>query len=118
MLALAIFACDCRVSIAQTAQQPSKPNPQGRVTTQQSVVVEAQLTPEEKEEGELNDVYQPIYKLEEQHNCEEAVDKYQTVVIPMAEKATFNVPKNKFLFLEYRGIGDCDLVAKNFTEVE
>jgi len=108
------------VSIAQTAQknqEPNKRNPQGRVNTQQSVVVEAHLTPEESEEGKINDLYQPIYAMQ-QHDCQGAVEKYRTVVIPAAEQAKFEVPKTKFLFLAYRGIGDCDLASGHFAEAE
>jgi len=95
----------------------SKANPQDRVTSQQSITVEAHLTPEEKEEGELNDLYQPVYS-QQKHDCEGAIEKYITVVIPGAERAKFAVPKNKFLFLAYRGIADCEMELKQYIKAE
>ncbi|MGB6432163.1 MAG: hypothetical protein WBF06_16415 [Candidatus Acidiferrales bacterium] len=74
-------------------------------------------TPEESEEGKLNDAYQPIYAMEEQHDCTAAIDKYQSMIL-LAEQAKFDVPRNKFLYLSYRGIGDCDLTAGRFAEAE
>jgi tetratricopeptide (TPR) repeat protein len=119
-LAFIILFSSSGVSIAQTPQknqESNKPSPQGRVTTQESVVVEAHVTPEESEEGNINDLYQPIYATQ-QHDCPGAVEKYRTVVIPAAEQARFEIPKNKFLFLAYRGIGDCDLASGHFAEAE
>jgi len=74
-------------------------------------------TPEEAEEGRLNDAYQPLYQLEQQHECAGAVEKYKAVIL-LAEQAKFDVPRNKFLYLSYRGIGDCDLSAGQFAEAE
>jgi tetratricopeptide (TPR) repeat protein len=114
------------ISFAQTPSegghllpaQEGKSTPQNRVTSQQSITVEAHLTPEEKEDGNLNDVFQPVDEIQRQHDCKGAIDRYRSVVIPMAEQAKFKVPKNKFLFLAYRGIADCDLELKNFAEAE
>ena len=39
-------------------------------------------------------------------------------MIPLAEKSTFNVPKNKFLFLANRDIGNCYLAQQKFAEAE
>lgn len=78
----------------------------------------AKLTPEEVEEGKLNDVYQEVYNIERNHDCEKAVEKYQTVVIPMADGSKFPVPRNKFLFLAYRGIGYCYLSQERYAEAE
>jgi tetratricopeptide (TPR) repeat protein len=119
-LAFVILFLSRGVSIAQTPlknQEANKPNPQGRVTAQQSVVVEAHITPEESEEGKINDLYQPVYATQQQ-DCQRAVEKYRSVVSPAAEHAKFEIPKNKFLFLAYRGIGDCDLASGNFAEAE
>lgn len=100
------------------ASQSAESKPQNPPKSQQSVVVTAKLTPEEVEEGKINDTYQNVYKLEEQHNCAAAIDQYRAVVIPVAEQAKFDVPRNKFLFLAYRGIGDCDLSSGRFAEAE
>jgi tetratricopeptide (TPR) repeat protein len=83
-----------------------------------SIVVSANSTPEEVEDGKINDAYQSVYKLEEQNDCEGAIGKYRSVVIPLAEQAKFDVSRNKFLYLSYKGIGDCDLSAGRFAEAE
>lgn len=125
-LSLAVLAWGNSLCLAQgratDAQATPSPqgnsNPHNRVTSQQSITVEAHLTPEEKEEVEINEIYQPVYSIQQKHDCKGAVERYRTVVIPMAERAKFKVPKNKFLFLSYRGIGDCDMELKNFVEAE
>jgi len=102
------------------AQTPTAPSakPSSGLTTHQTVVVTANLTPEEKEEGDINEVYQSVDALQRQNRCPEAIEKYRSSVIPMAEKAKFEVPKNKFLFLAYRGIADCYLSQERFAEAE
>jgi tetratricopeptide (TPR) repeat protein len=89
-----------------------------RVTSQQSITVEANLTPEEKEEGNINEVYQTVYSIQRRHDCQVAIEKYLSVVIPAAERAKFSIPKNKFLYLAYRGIADCDMDLKKYGEAE
>jgi tetratricopeptide (TPR) repeat protein len=39
-------------------------------------------------------------------------------VISLAEKSTFNVPKNKFLFLANRDIGNCYMAQRRYEEAE
>jgi tetratricopeptide (TPR) repeat protein len=89
-----------------------------RVTAHDSVVVNAKLTAEEREEGKLNDMFQPVSTLAKNHNCEAAVEKFQSDVIPAAEKAKFAAPRSKFLFLAYRGIADCYLGGHRYAEAE
>jgi tetratricopeptide (TPR) repeat protein len=92
------------------------PPPPGTST---SVEVKAHLSPEEVEEGKLNDVYQPLSELQRNGSCTGAViARYKSEVIVLAEKSSFNVPKNKFLFLANRDIGDCYLDQQNFAEAE
>jgi tetratricopeptide (TPR) repeat protein len=99
-------------SFAQTTP-PAKP------TQHDSVTVVAHLSPEEVEEGKLNDAYQSIAQLERQGDCSpEIIQRYQAEVLPLAEKSTFNVPKNKFLFLAKRDIGSCYLRQQKFPEAE
>jgi hypothetical protein len=125
-LCLAVLSWESTSCLAQghatgtqlTPSPQSKSDPQNRVTSQQSITVEAHLSPEEKEEGEINDVYQPVFSTQQKHDCNGAIEKYRAVVIPMAERAKFDVTRNKFLFLAYRGIGDCDMELKNFAEAE
>ncbi|MGH9406077.1 MAG: hypothetical protein ACRD3D_09630, partial [Terriglobia bacterium] len=84
----------------------------------QSVTVTAKLTPAEVEDGKFNDPYERVYNLQQQHDCMKAIDEYRSIVIPMAEKARFDVPRNKFLFLSYEGVGNCDLYVHSFSDAE
>jgi tetratricopeptide (TPR) repeat protein len=84
-----------------------------------SVEVVAHLSPEEVEEGKLNDEYEQIAQLERKGTCTaEMIHRYQSEVIPLAEKSTFNVPKNKFLFLANRDIGNCYMAQRRYAEAE
>jgi len=79
----------------------------------------AHLSPEEVEDGKLNDAYESIAQLQRKGSCTaEIIQSYQSDVIPLAEKSTFNVPKNKFLFLANRDIGNCYLAQQRFAEAE
>lgn len=106
------------LSIAHATEPQANSDAHNRVSSQQSITVEANSTPEEKEEGDLNDIYQPVSAIQQQHDCQSAIDKYRAVVIPAAERAKFPKPKNKYLYLAYRGIGDCEMNLKNFAEAE
>jgi tetratricopeptide (TPR) repeat protein len=84
-----------------------------------SVEVVAHLSPEEVEEGKLNDVYEQIAQLQRKGTCTtEIIQRYQSEVIPLAEKSTFNVPKSKFLFLANRDIGNCYMAQRRYEEAE
>ncbi len=84
-----------------------------------SVEVVGHLSPEEVEEGKLNDLYESVAQLQRNGSCTtDIIRRYQSEVIPPAEKSTFNVPKNKFLFLANRDIGNCYLAQKKFAEAE
>ena len=84
-----------------------------------SVEVVAHLSPEEVEEGKLNDAYELIAQLQRKGTCTtEIIQRYQSEVIPLAEKSTFNVPKNKFLFLANRDIGNCYMAQRRYEEAE
>jgi tetratricopeptide (TPR) repeat protein len=96
-------------------QSPASPKP----VRHDSVEVVAHLSPEEVEEGKLNDVYGPIAILQGKSTCTpEIIQRYQSEVIPLAEKSALNVSKNKFLFLAYRDIGNCYLAQQKFVEAE
>ena len=96
-------------------QSPASPKP----VRHDSVEVVAHLSPEEVEDGKLNDVYETIAQLQRKGTCTtEIIQRYQSEVIPLAEKSTFNVPKNKFLFLANRDIGNCYLAQQKFAEAE
>ncbi len=83
-----------------------------------SVTVTAQLTPEEKEDWKINEVYQPVFSLEEKGDCDTAIQRYKAEVIPLAEKSNFEVPRNKFLFLANRGIGNCFMKQRQYGQAE
>jgi len=83
-----------------------------------SVTVTVTPTPKETEDGKINDVYQPAFVLEEQGDCDAAIRRYETEVIPLAQRSKLEVPKNKFLFLANRGIGNCYLSQRRYEEAE
>jgi tetratricopeptide (TPR) repeat protein len=84
-----------------------------------SVEVVEHLSQEEVEGGKLNDVYQPVAQLQRNVTCmPDVIQRYKSEVIPPAEKSTFNVPRNKFLFLANRDIGNCYLAQQKFAEAE
>ncbi len=108
-----LLLCTCPAS-AQT-QSPASSKP----VRHDSVEVVAHLSPEEVEEGKLNDVYEQIAQLQRKGTCTtEIIHRYQSEVIPLAEKSTFNVPKNKFLFLANRDIGNCYMAQRRYAEAE
>lgn len=84
-----------------------------------SVEVVEHLSPEEVEEGKLNDSYESVAQLLRKGACTtDIVQRYQSEVILRAEESTFSVPKNKFLFLANRDIGNCYLAQQKFAEAE
>src|SRR5690348_16399579 len=100
---------------AVQTKSPAQP----KVTRHDSVEVVARMSPEEAEEGKLNDLYQSIAELQRQGICtNEVIQRYQSEVIAVAEKSSFNVPKNKFLFLANRDLGNCYMAQQRFAEVE
>ena len=99
-----------------STSKPSVPKP--RVQSHDSVTVSANFTPEEKEEGKINEVYQAIYLVERKGDCDTSIQRYKSEVIPLAAESKFNVPKNKFLFLANRSIGNCYLAQKRYEEAE
>ena len=116
LMALVLISVDSR---AQTpSSQPGKPNSPARVTSQQSVVVDAHLTPEEIEDGQINDIYEPIYKIQEQRDYQKAIEEYRSLVIPMAERSKFAGSRKKFLYLAYSDIGNCEMALGQFKEAE
>jgi tetratricopeptide (TPR) repeat protein len=108
-------------TIAPSQNQPSQTQPSGssKPKRHDSVEVVATVSPEEVAEGTLNDAYQSIAQQQRTGTCTaEIIERYRSEVIPIAEKSTFNVPKNKFLFLANRDIGNCYLAQQNFVEAE
>jgi hypothetical protein len=103
-----------------SAQNPAtQPPDSSKPTRHDSVEVAAKLSPEEVEEGKLNDAYESIAQQQRKGTCTmEIIERYRFEVIPLAEKSAFDVPKNKFLFLANRDIGNCYLAQQKFAEAE
>ncbi len=59
------------------------------MTSHDSITVTAKLTPEEAEEGKINDLYQRIYTVEQKGECETAIERYKSEVIPLAARSQF-----------------------------
>lgn len=90
----------------------------GRATAARQSFVDGRLVSDPIDERRINDVYQEVVKLHLQGDYREAADMYQSVVIPMAEKTPSETIRNKFLFLGYRGLGNCYLAMSRFAEAE
>ncbi len=108
------------MSIASVRAFQQVPLPQSSgLSGHDSITVVEHSSPEEIEEGKLNDIYEATAQLQRKGPCTpEIVQRYQSEVIPAVRKATFNVPKNKFLFLVNRDIGNCYLRQQKFAEAE
>jgi tetratricopeptide (TPR) repeat protein len=110
------------VHMSASAQNPSaqtQSTTSSNTVRHDSVEVVAHLSPEEIEEGRLNDAYEKIAQLQRKGACTtEIIQRYQSEVIPLSEKSTFNVPKNKFLFLANRDIGNCYMAQRHFEQAE
>lgn len=113
------------LSMASMPAFPQIPRPQSqssrssRPGRHDSVEVVAHLSPEEVEDGKLNDVYESVAQLQRRGTCTlNTIQRYESEVIPPAEKSAFNVPRNKFLFLANRDIGNCYLAQQKFAEAE
>ena len=111
--------------LVRTPGFAQNPSPQTQLPTSRkpvrhdSVEVVAHLSPEEVEDGKLNDVYESIAQLQRKGTCTaEIIQRYQSEVIILAEKSIFNVPKNKFLFLAKRDIGNCYMAQQRYVEAE
>ena len=88
---------------APTSAQNPMPQTQSPASSKparhDSVEVVEHLSPEEVEEGKFNDLCESVAQLQRKGTCTtEIIERYQSEVIPPAEKSKFNVPKNKFLF--------------------
>jgi tetratricopeptide (TPR) repeat protein len=99
-------------------QDPTKKLDTPRITATDSIVVGAHLTPEEIEDGKINDVYQPLYHWKQSTDCPKIVELCETKIIPMAENSQFEETKNKFLFLANRDVAGCEMKAGQYEKAE
>lgn len=97
---------------------PEKPATTKRITATDSIVVGAHLTPDEIEDGKINDVYQPIYHWQQPADCPKIVELCETRVIPMAENSKVADTRNKFLYLANRSIAGCEMKSGKYQEAE
>ncbi len=124
LVLVASTAMMARGGIALSQEKPPSQNPAAtgtakpKVTSKQSMTVTATLTPEEVEEGKINDVYDEAEALKRGGNCKTAVEKYEREVIPRAQQSKFYVPRNKFLFLATRDIAECLVKLDRPSEAE
>ena len=81
-------------------------------------MVDARLSSDQMEEGKIKDVYQEVVKIHLRGDYGQAADGYRSLIIPMVERIQSAVTRRKFLFLSYRGLGNCYLGMSRFAEAE
>jgi tetratricopeptide (TPR) repeat protein len=120
---LIVFGLSSGVSLAQNLRNndvlisPNHREALQSVSTSQ-LALDARLSSNEIEQTNLNDAYQEVVKIHLQGDYATAVDKYRSIVIPMAERTQSDATRKKFLFLSYRGLGNCYLAMSRFAEAE
>jgi tetratricopeptide (TPR) repeat protein len=120
---LLVFGVSSGVSLAQNLRNNALPLSPNHTETSQPVsapqsIPGARLSSYELEESKINDAYQQVVRIHLQGDYETAAEKYRSLVIPMAERMQSDVIRRKFLFLSYRGLGNCYLAMTRFTEAE
>ena len=81
-------------------------------------MVGAHLTPEEVEDGKINDAYQPLYHWKKPGDCPQIERLCKTEIIPMAEHSKFELARNKFLYLANRDVAICESRTGRAKEAE
>jgi tetratricopeptide (TPR) repeat protein len=120
---LLVFGVSTGVLLAQNLRTNDLPVSPNHIETSRGVSApqstpEVQLTSVEIEGSRINNVYQQVVRIHLQGDYEAAAEKYRSVVIPMAESAQSDAIRGKFLFLSYRGLGNCYLAMSRFVEAE
>jgi tetratricopeptide (TPR) repeat protein len=120
---LLVFGVSGGVSLAQNLRNNALPVSSDHTETSQPIsapqsIPGARLSSYELEEGKINDAYQQVVGIHLQGDYEAAAEKYRSLVIPMAERTQSDAIRRKFLFLSYRGLGNCYLAMTRFTEAE
>jgi tetratricopeptide (TPR) repeat protein len=119
---LVMLALGSGLSLAQSPKNSrlissDRSEPPRNITPPQSVI-DTRLASDQIETARIDDVYQAVVKIHLRGDFQAAAEMYQSVVIPMAEKSPSAVTKNRFLFLGYRGLGNCYLGMSRFTDAE
>lgn len=120
---LLVFGVSNGVSLAQNLKNNDLSVSENHTETSQPIsapqsIPGARLSSYELEEGKINDLYQQVVRIHMQGDYVAAAEKYRSLVIPMAERTQSDVVRRKFLFLGYRGLGNCYLAMSRFTEAE
>src|SRR5207302_72314 len=119
---LVVLGMGSGVSLARALNSDELPVSPSQIDSRKHVaqqsILDTRLTSDQIEESKINDVYQEVVKIHMQGDYEGAADKYRSVVIPMAETTQSDVTRRKFLFLSYRGLGNCYLAMSRFAEAE
>jgi hypothetical protein len=89
-----------------------------RAESRDSVVPRTRLPSQQREESEINDLYERIFLFEGKGECDIAIRRYETEIIPLAEHSKSEMARSKFLFLANRGIGDCYLARRHWKRAE
>jgi tetratricopeptide (TPR) repeat protein len=120
---LALLGLSNGVSLAQVLKHNELPISTDQTVSRKRIsveesLVETRLSSDPIEEVKINNVYQQVVKIHLQGDYAAAADKYRSLIIPMAERAQSDATRKKFLFLSYRGLGNCYLAMTRFTEAE
>ncbi len=120
---LIVLGLGSGVSLAQNLRNGGLPVSADHIETTRSLPapqssVGAKPASDAVEEAKVNEVYQAVVKIHLQGNYEQAAGMYRSLVIPMAERTQSDVTRRKFLFLGYRGLGNCYLAMSRFAEAE
>ena len=120
---LVVLGLSSGVSLAQALTSNELPvsadpiDSRKRISAQESII-DARPGSDQIDDTRINDVYQEVVKIHLQGDYLGAADKYRSLVIPMAERAHSDPIRKKFLFLGYRGLGNCYLAMTRFPEAE
>src|ERR1051326_817367 len=82
IIALSFCALNCLAQV-RAKSNDGKLRPKMR----DSITVTATSTPEEAEEGKLNDAYQSVFIVEQRADCETAIRRYESEVMPLAQQS-------------------------------
>jgi len=119
---LILFVLGSGVLLAQSVRsnqtQLSAPPVPVREALVDARLVSDQVDERQIDERRINDVYQAVVKVHLHGDYSDAADMYQSLVIPMAQKTPSETIRNKFLFLGYRGLGNCYLAMSRFNDAE
>jgi hypothetical protein len=124
LLAVSVALTGSTTTAQQQDPKPANPPAQEQssskkhITAKDSIVVGAHLTPEEVEDGKIEDAYQPLYHLRKPNDCAQIMQLCTSKIIPMAETSKFNETRNKFLFLANRDIASCEMQSGQYQDAE